>query len=371
MAITIKGKFNNAIIFTDSLDKGSEGLVTALCDSPISEGSKIRIMPDVHPGKGCVIGTTMTITDKIAPGLLGVDIGCGITATKIGGVKNLNLDKLDKIIKTKIPSGMSIRDKVHKYAEKADIKGLNCVKHIQLDKAYRSIGTLGGGNHFIEIDKDEYGEYYILIHSGSRHLGVEVEKYYHDLAYSKTKDKVPYEFAYLEGQDMQDYIADIKKVQYFAHLNKYAILDEICKAMKYTDINTIRCDHNYLNLDGATPVLHKGSISAKKKEPVVIPLNMRDGAIIGCGKGNAEWNFSAPHGAGRLYSRSEVANNFTLSQFKNEMRGVYSTSISRDTLDESPMAYKNSDMILNAIEDTVQVLEIIKPVYNFKAGSAR
>ncbi len=363
--ITIKRAYNEAKIFTETLDAGSEGLISGFCDSPISEGSRIRIMPDVHAGKGCVIGTTMTITDKIAPGLIGVDIGCGISAFKING-KRLELQKLDKLIYEKIPSGRKIRSSAHRFADQIELDRLRCQRHVQKDKAYCSIGTLGGGNHFIEIDRDQQGGYWLIVHSGSRKLGAEVATYYHDMAFRTRSVEVSYEFAYLTEDLMQDYIFDLSIVQEFAKQNRMAIADDICKGMKLSVEESFECVHNYY--DVSAKILRKGAISAQENEPVIIPMNMRDGCLIGFGKGNSDWNCSAPHGAGRLMSRQDARNSFTLSQYKKEMQGIYSTSVSRNTLDESPMAYKSAEDIISKIGDTVDVRERILPVYNFKAG---
>lgn len=363
--IKIKGNFAEAIICADALDSGSEGLIKALCNSIIAENSKIRIMPDVHPGKGCAVGMTMTVESKVAPGLVGVDIGCGMKVVKVKP-KRLELQQLDKIVQSKIPSGMNIRRTPHRFAENAELNKLKCAKHIRIDRSLLGIGTLGGGNHFIELDKSDSG-YYLVIHSGSRHLGVEVERYYHEIAYERTKDDVPYEFAYLEGELFEDYLFDMKIVQNFASLNRQAMAADIIKGMKFTEIESFSTIHNYIDTDNK--ILRKGAISARDGEKIIIPLNMRDGCLICEGKGNADWNFSAPHGAGRAYNRADTVNSFTLSQYKKETKGIYSTSISRETLDECPMAYKNSQNIIDAIELTAEIIERLTPLYNYKAGA--
>ena len=362
--ITISNTYNTAVIYADSIDSGTEGLIKAFCGCPVSEGSKIRIMPDVHAGKGCVVGTTMTVTDRVAPGLIGVDIGCGISAIKLD-CKRLELQKLDKLIHEKVPAGRSIRSKVHRFAENIDLGTLLCQRHIQADKAYASIGTLGGGNHFIEIDRGEDGALWLIIHSGSRHLGVEVATYYHEEAFRQHPD-VPYELAYATDALLDAYLHDLAIAQSFAKLNRQAIADEILRGMKIEAVESFACIHNYIDIDNR--ILRKGAISAQENENVIIPLNMRDGCLIGKGKGNGDWNCSAPHGAGRLMSRSDARSSFTLSQYKKEMQGIYSTSVSRDTLDESPMAYKPMESILSKIDPTVEVIERITPIYNFKAG---
>ena len=363
--IKMKGNFAEAIIYYDSLDTGSEGLIKALCNSIIAENSKIRVMPDVHPGKGCAVGMTMTLENRVAPGLVGVDIGCGMEVVKVKA-KKLELQQLNKLIQSKIPSGMNIRQTPHRFAETTNLENLKCAKNIRIEKSLLGIGTLGGGNHFIELDKSDSG-YYLIIHSGSRHLGVEVERYYHEIAYERTKDDVPYEFAYLEGELFEDYLFDMKIVQNFASLNSQAMAADIIKGMKFTEIESFSTIHNYIDTDNK--ILRKGAISARDGEKIIIPLNMRDGCLICEGKGNADWNFSAPHGAGRAYNRADTVNSFTLSQYKKEMKGIYSTSISRETLDECPMAYKNSQNIIDAIEPTAEIIERLTPLYNYKAGA--
>lgn len=363
--IKIKGSFAEAIVYSEVLDSNSEGLIKALCNSVICDGSKIRIMPDVHPGKGCAVGLTMTLTGRIAPGLVGADIGCGVEVALVKP-KRLELQRLDKVIQNKIPSGMQIRQTPHRFAEMAELEKLRCAKHIRIDKALLGIGTLGGGNHFIELDKSDSG-YCLVIHSGSRHLGVEVERYYHELAYTRTKNEVPYEFVYLDGELFDDYLHDMSIVQNFARLNRQAIATDIIKSLKFTQLTSFSTVHNYI--DTENKILRKGAISAQDGERMIIPLNMRDGCLICSGKGNADWNCSAPHGAGRALNRTDTVNAFTLSRYKKEMQGIYSTSISRDTLDECPMAYKDSNTIMEQIRPTVEVIEKLTPVYNFKAGT--
>ena len=280
--------------------------------------------------------------------------------------KRLELQQLDKVVQSKIPSGMNIRTSQHRFAETAELDKLKCAKHIRIDKSLLGLGSLGGGNHFIELDKSEDG-YYLVIHSGSRHLGVEVERYYHELAYERTKDVVPYEFAFLEGDEFENYLHDMNIVQKFAELNRQAIADDIIKNLKFTEIESFSTIHNYIDVENK--ILRKGAISAQEGEKIIVPLNMRDGCLICVGKGNEEWNCSAPHGAGRAYNRSNTTNSFTLSQYKKEMKGIYSTSISRETLDECPMAYKNSQTIIDLIEPTAKIVETLKPVYNYKAGA--
>ncbi|EWM54755.1 RtcB family protein [Ruminococcus flavefaciens] len=398
--IELKGKYNSARVFTNVIEQDAVTQIIAFCSQPMSEGAKIRIMPDVHAGAGCTIGTTMTITDKVIPNLVGVDIGCGMETVRLKE-KHIELQKLDKLIYEKIPSGFAIREKPHRYSEKIDLGELYCIKHIDPLRAEKSIGTLGGGNHFIEADTGEDGSIYIVIHSGSRHLGVEVAKYYQNEAYrrlNKSSDKevneliarlkaegrqkhiqtelkklentkttdVPKHLAYCEGELFDQYIHDMKIVQQFAMLNRQAMMDEIIKGMHLHVTEQFTTIHNYIDTD--TMILRKGAVSAEAGEKLLIPINMRDGSLISTGKGNPDWNCSAPHGAGRLMSRSQAKQSFTVSEFKKQMDGIYTTSVNAQTLDECPMAYKSMEDIVDNIGDTVEINEIIKPIYNFKAG---
>ncbi len=398
--IILNGKYNSANVYTDIIDEGAIRQIIELCSQPMSEGSQIRIMPDVHAGAGCTIGTTMTITDKVVPNLVGVDIGCGME-TIILKEKHIELQKLDKLIYEKIPSGFDIRKKAHRYAEKIDLTQLYCYEHINPVRAELSIGTLGGGNHFIEADKGSDGTLYIVVHSGSRHLGVETAKYYQEEAYrrlnkssdndvqqiverlksegrhkqieseikkikSTKRTEVPKHLAYAEGELFEKYIHDMKLVQEFAMLNRQAMTDEIIKGMGLHVADRFTTIHNYIDTDEM--ILRKGAVSAKAGERLLIPINMRDGSLICTGKGNPDWNCSAPHGAGRLMSRSQAKQNFTVSEYKKQMKGIYTTSVSSQTLDECPMAYKSMDAILDNIGDTAEITDIIKPIYNFKAG---
>ncbi len=363
--ITVTDKFNTAVIYSDNIDAGAEGLIRALCGSPLSQDSRIRVMPDVHAGKGCAVGTTMTITDKAAPGLVGVDIGCGMEALRVTG-KRPDMKKLDTVIRENVPSGYAVRREPHRFAEHAKLDELRCARHVQKEKALRSIGTLGGGNHFIELDRSENGDLWLIVHSGSRRLGMEVAQYYHGAAFRQCPEETPYEFAWAEGTLLGDYLHDMTIVTDFAALNRRAVADEIVRGMKWDIEDSFHSIHNYI--DTEEMILRKGAVSAKKGERIIIPMNMRDGCLYCIGKGNTEWNCSAPHGAGRLMSRSEAKQSFTLSQYKKEMRGIYSTSVSRDTLDESPMAYKPAEEIMRYIESAADVTERWKPVYNFKAG---
>lgn len=398
--LELNGKFNSAKVFTDIIDPSAVSQIIELCNQPMSKGSSIRIMPDVHAGAGCTIGTTMGITDKVVPNLVGVDIGCGMETVKLKE-KHIELQKLDKLIYEKIPSGFAVREKIHRYNDNIDLSELYCFEHINPLRAEQSIGTLGGGNHFIEADKGEDGSIYIVIHSGSRHLGVETAKYYQEEAFrqlngssqkdidelvarmkSDGRDKqiqseitklkntkftdVPKHLAYCEGKLFEQYIHDMKIVQKFAMLNRQAMMDEIIKGMHLHVVEQFTTIHNYI--DTETMILRKGAVSANAGEKLLIPINMRDGSLLCTGKGNPDWNCSAPHGAGRLMSRSAAKQSFTVSEFKKQMSGIYTTSVNAQTLDECPMAYKSLEDIADNITDTVEINEIIKPIYNFKAG---
>ena len=382
--IEIKGKYNEAKIFTDVVDSASIAQVQELCNQEFTAGSRIRLMPDIHAGAGCTIGTTMTITDKVVPNLVDVDIGCGMETTRIREGR-LELQKLDKLIYEKIPSGFSIRDKAHRYLDEIDLSELCCAHHVDLLRAEKSIGTLGGGNHFIEVDKDDEGNLYIVVHSGSRHLGVEVDASLQALvaqmkAESQEKEiqkelkklknlkqtSIPKALAYVSGELFEQYIHDMKIVQHFAMLNRQAMMDEIIKGMKLHVEEQFTTIHNYIDTDAM--ILRKGAVSAKEGEQLLIPINMRDGSLLCVGKGNEDWNCSAPHGAGRLMSRADAKQSFTVSEFKKQMAEVYTTSVNKATLDECPMAYKGMQDILDNIGPTADVVKVIRPIYNFKAG---
>ena len=382
--ITIYGKYTNALVYTVenelyALEDYARKQLQMICNHPSAEGSVVRVMPDVHPGKVGTIGLTMTVGDCILPSLVGVDIGCGMTMAKVK-TKGLQFQQLDSVIRENVPVGPRIREKEHKYADRIDLSELRCYKGINARKANRSVGTLGGGNHFIEVDKDDEGNIYLVIHSGSRHLGMEVADYYLRTGQKEMQMKkqgyASYEMTCLSGELMDDYLHDIKIIQEFARLNRDAIIDSIVNGMKWKIEDTFTCIHNYVDFTGVDdrnsdedkPILRKGAISAREGERVIIPINMRDGIILGTGLGNPEWNYSAPHGAGRIYKRSEVAEHHTVSDFKKAMDGIYSICINKDTLDESPFAYRGIDDIAAVIKDTVKIDKIIKPVYNYKAG---
>ena len=396
----ITGKYNTAKVFTNVIENEAVEQIKTLCNQEFITGSKIRIMPDVHSGAGCTIGTTMTITDKVIPNLVGVDIGCGMETVMITD-KEIDLEKLDKLIYEKIPSGHNIRKIPHDLINEIDLNQLKCTGHVKMDRAIRSIGTLGGGNHFIEAGKDEEGNIYITVHSGSRHLGLEVANYYQKMGYkalNKVSDidiekiieqlknegrekeinktikeikkqiitDIPQALAYVSEELFDDYIHDMKLIQKFAVLNRKAMMNEIIKGLGTEVVEEFTTIHNYIDTD--MMILRKGAVSAKEGEKLLIPINMRDGSLICIGKGNEDWNYSAPHGAGRLMSRTKAKKTFELKNFKKEMEGIYTTSVSKDTLDECPMAYKAMEDIIKNIGDTVDIIKRIIPIYNFKAG---
>ncbi|MBR5800837.1 MAG: RtcB family protein [Lachnospiraceae bacterium] len=366
----INGTYAQAKVFTDDMETYARAQLEMICNNMVAKNSKIRVMPDVHPGKVGTIGLTMTVGEHVIPNLLGIDIGCGMTCVKIKE-KRLELQKLDKVIRERIPVGFAVRGKTHQKAEEFEIERLHCLKNVNSSKAYLSLGTLGGGNHFIEVDKDEDGTFYLIVHSGSRHLGKEVTEYYVETGAKELKRKgaeVPYELTWLEGEMLESYLTDVSVVQDFAQLNREIILWEILKEMKLKAVDTFSAIHNYVDELQGERILRKGAISAREGELVIIPINMRDGVLLGVGKGNADWNYSAPHGSGRSMRRDEVKNRYTVSSFKNEMKGIYCSCIGADTLDEAPFAYRPVEQIRKHIEDTVEVTHMLKPVYNFKTG---
>ena len=369
----ITGRFASAVVFATSIEDYARTQIQMILDNQVSLNSKVRIMPDCHPGKVGPIGLTMTVTDKVIPQLMGVDIGCGMLVCKFKA-KSIEFAKLDKVIRDSVPSGFGIRKAPHNRAGFEVISDLKCLRAVNGDKALKSLGTLGGGNHFIEVDKGEDG-YYLIIHSGSRHLGFDVADYYTETARRRLMNMgrdVPYETAYVEGPLMDDYLHDVEIATRYASLNREIMLQEILKGMKWKEIERYESVHNYIGtLPDGSHILRKGAASACEGEMVIIPINMRDGVILGVGKGNPEWNCSAPHGSGRVLRRDEVKNHYTVSAFKDDMKGIYSSSIGTGTLDEAPVAYRGIDEILDAISDSVEVREIVKPVYNFKAGKER
>lgn len=367
--ITILGIYAAAKVYTDVIEPSAEGQIRALCDQQFAAGSKIRIMPDVHTGKGCTIGTTMAVGDFVVPNLVGVDIGCGMDVVRLSE-KRINLPELDSFIRKNIPHGRDVRERPHRSHGRIDIDELICIKKVDTRRAKESLVTLGGGNHFIEIDRDDEENLYLVIHTGSRNLGLQVAEHYQNKAYSnlggRKQTEIPFELAYLTGSDRDDYLHDMALMQRFAALNRQIIKDCILDAMKLHEADFFTTIHNYIDMEYM--ILRKGAVSAREGERLLIPLNMRDGALICTGLGNDDWNQSAPHGAGRLFSRTQAENSFTLSAFKKSMEGIYTTSVGQDTLDECPMAYKDPQTIIDAIGDTVRIEKQIRPIYNFKSS---
>jgi tRNA-splicing ligase RtcB (3'-phosphate/5'-hydroxy nucleic acid ligase) len=391
--IEIKGKFNTAKVFTDNVEEKAAGQILELCNQAFVKDSRIRIMPDTHAGAGCTIGTTMTIKEKIVPNLVGVDIGCGMFVSMLENTKII-FDRLDKTIRSYVPSGFNVRETPHEYKAYVDLNDLRCKEHVDLKRAALSIGTLGGGNHFIEMNADEDGNLYLVVHSGSRHLGKQIAEYYQDRAtkemtrksndsiiaelkskgrageiqgeIEKEKAKSNTALSFVEGHSFDDYIHDMRIAQKFAEYNRKAIAEVIIREMRFTVRESFTTIHNYIDPDEM--ILRKGAISAKKGEVVIIPINMRDGSIIATGKGNDDWNHSAPHGAGRLMSRRQAKRSLSLEEFRKSMDGIYTTSLSMDTLDEAPFAYKPMEEIIANVQDTVEINKIIRPIYNFKAS---
>ncbi|MDR1705251.1 MAG: RtcB family protein [Clostridiales bacterium] len=394
--IELRGKYNTAVVFTDNVESEAISQIINLLNQEFVKDSKIRIMPDTHAGAGCTIGTTMTVTDKIVPNLVGVDIGCGMETVMLAD-EHVEPSKLDGVIHAHIPAGFDIRKTKHPYMKGLDLEKLKCVKHIDMNRAELSMGTLGGGNHFIELSRDGAGRIYLVAHSGSRYLGKQVAEHYQNTAARNLKDrsktvsaliadlkaqgreaeiqtelkklgvpKIDKNLAYVDGALFDHYLHDMAIVQRYAELNRQAIIREIVKRMDFTVADSFTTVHNYIDTDSM--ILRKGAISAKAGERVLIPINMRDGSLICVGKGNPDWNCSAPHGAGRLMSRSAAKASITLAEFERSMDGIYSTTVNKSTIDESPMAYKPMAEIIENIGDTVEVVDNIKPLYNFKAS---
>lgn len=368
---TVNGICTSAKIFTDTIEDHALAQIKLLCDNEAFRGSKVRIMPDVHPGKVGTIGFTATVGKRVLPNVVGIDIGCGMTIARLKQ-KKVEYQKLDAVIRESVPSGSKVRRKPHRFIEDIDLARLDCFSHVNTAKASVSLGTLGGGNHFIEVDRDSGGMLYAVIHSGSRHLGKEVTEHYLKEGQKHLKSvgiEVPYELTYLEGNLMESYIRDLQIVQEFARLNREAILDSLAKGMKWKILDVWSSVHNYIDTSGNERIIRKGAASAKAGEKVIIPVNMRDGILLGRGLGNADWNESAPHGAGRILKREDVKQKFTVANFKSEMKGIYCSCIGKDTLDEAPFAYRGMKEIEEAVADTVKIESVLKPVYNFKTGS--
>lgn len=399
---------SNLKIFTDNIEYEAREQINLLLAQEPFKNCKVRVMPDCHQGAGCVIGFTADLGDKVIPNIVGVDIGCGMLCVELGNIA-LDLKRLDNIINQYIPSGRNIRDS--KITDLKDIKELYCYRELKDNQKFnKSLGTLGGGNHFIEIDIDDEGNKYLVIHTGSRNLGKQVADYYQKLAielcsgkeelykkqeqlieqykkqgrkkeiqkalkelekeYKYKQPKLPKDLCYLEGKYREQYLHDMKICQLYASCNRILIANEIIKNYFESDLiigdfNAFETIHNYISFEDN--IVRKGAISAKKGEKVLIPINMRDGSIIAIGKGNEDWNNSAPHGAGRIMSRSKAKETINLEEFKNSMQGIYTTSVNESTVDESPFVYKPMQEIIDNIKDTVEIQKIIKPIYNFKA----
>lgn len=384
-------------IFTENVDAVAVNQIYTLMAQPPFNDSRVRIMPDVHIGTGCVVGFTATLGDKVIPNVIGVDIGCGMLTVELGKI-DIDLKALDDFIVENIPTGGNLRKG---YSEVGFIKMLKCFDELRdLDRVYRSLGTLGGGNHFIELDRDDEGNIYLIIHTGSRNLGLQVAKLYqqkavlackgaadaarkaaHDrlMAQGKaaelqaeleritreyaSRTKTPAEYCYFEGDECEDYLHDMRMCQDFASRNRKKIAEDIMKFLGVFKANAFETLHNFIDDEG---IIRKGAIPAHKDQIMLIPMNMRDGCLIVKGKGNDDWNNSAPHGAGRLVSRGEAKELFTEKEYKEAMQGIYTTSANISTIDESPMAYKPMDEIVRLIEPTAEIVKIIKPIYNLK-----
>ena len=398
--LEIKGKINTAICYASVIEEEAIEQIRRMCDYEFTAGSRIRIMPDVHAGKGCTIGTTMTITDKAVPNIVGVDIGCGMYTVKLGK-RDIDFEKLDEAAHF-IPSGMNVWEGRQ---EHFDLEQLRCYRDLKDTKRLeRSLGTLGGGNHFIEIDESADGEKYLVIHSGSRNLGKQVAELYQKLAvelskgkeeYFKKRDEIiraykeqgrkkeiqaalkqinwerkesliPEDLCFLYGSYLEDYLHDVEVCQRFARRNREKMAEILLERAGIAAGEAFHTIHNYI--DTEEMILRKGAIAAHAGEKVLIPINMRDGSVLAVGKGNAEWNYSAPHGAGRIMSRKAAKDKLSLEEYRETMKGIYTTSVNEATLDEAPMAYKSLDDIIDVIRDSVDIIDVMKPVYNFKAS---
>lgn len=398
--LEIKGKINTAICYAKVIEEEAIEQIKRMCDYEFTEGSRIRIMPDVHAGKGCTIGTTMTIVDKAVPNIVGVDIGCGMYTVNLGK-EPIDLEKLDETAHY-VPSGMQVWEGRQ---ERFDLTRLRCYRNLKDTKRLeRSLGTLGGGNHFIEVDRAEDGTHYLVIHTGSRNLGKQVAEWYQRLAIDLHQGKeeyfakrdaliaeykaagrrseiqkalkemawesrdllIPEDLCYLYGTYLEDYLADVVICQEFARRNRELIAEVLIKRAGLYPGEAFHTIHNYINTDEM--ILRKGAIAAHEGEKVLIPINMRDGSVLAVGKGNKEWNYSAPHGAGRIMSRTKAKETLSMEQYQKEMAGIFTTSVNEATLDEAPMAYKSLDDIIDVIRDSVTIIDIMKPIYNFKAN---
>ena len=398
----IQGKIGSAISFAKNIEDEAREQIRTMCDYEFTRGSKIRIMPDVHAGKGCTVGTTMTVTDKVVPNIVGVDIGCGMFTVKLE-TDSIDFEKFDEAAHF-IPSG---RNTWEGRQERFNLQEMLCCRSLKdTRRIERSLGTLGGGNHFIEIDKAKDGTFYLVIHTGSRNLGKQVAEIYQKLAvdlaigkdemfqtqekiiaeykaagrrseiqeaikelhrqFRARRSEVPHELCWVYGKYLENYLHDIKICQEFARLNRETMAKILLERAGIVGDESFHTTHNYIDVD--EKIIRKGAISAREGEKVLIPINMRDGSVLAVGKGNEAWNFSAPHGAGRIMSRSQAKESLNLDEYKNSMSGIYSTSVNEFTLDEAPQAYKSLDDIIDVIGETVEILDVMKPVYNFKAS---
>ena len=396
----IRGKYNTAVCFAKVIEQEAIDQIRRMCDCPFTEGSRIRIMPDVHAGAGCTIGTTMTITDKAVPNVVGVDIGCGMYTVDLGK-EDLDFARIDEAAHF-IPSGMNVWEGRR---ERFDLTGLECFRDLKdTARLERSLGTLGGGNHFIEVDRAKDGTNYLIIHSGSRNLGLQVARIYQNLAielhsgkeeylrqreeliksykeqgrrneiqqalkelkWDRQEADMPEDLCYLYGVYLDRYLHDVEICQDFARRSREKMAEIIMDRAGLSGGDGFHTIHNYI--DTSEMILRKGAIAAHKGEKVLIPINMRDGSVLAVGRGNPEWNMSAPHGAGRLMSRTKAKEDLSLEEYQKTMEGIYTTSVNESTLDEAPMAYKSLDDIIDVIRDSVDVVDVMKPVFNFKAG---
>lgn len=400
--IELNGKYSDAKIYTDNIEQEALGQIIELINTPAFENTNVRIMPDTHAGKGCVIGFTAIMKDKVVPNLIGVDIGCGMLTVKLGD-SELSLTDIDYYIHHNIPHGCKNNNKIVANVSGIEKDVISIAKKMNKDYGnfLKGVGSLGGGNHFIEIGVDNQNNKYLVIHSGSRNFGKCVAEYHQRIAEKYCFDKVksihqdkieelkrenkiseiseyiekikdynkkyslPKHLCFLEGELKNNYIYDLRVAQKYASISRHNMANRIVKSLGLTEIERFETIHNYMDDSG---IVRKGAISAKEDELVLIPLNMRDGSIIGRGKGNPEWNYSAPHGAGRLMSRSKAKSVLKMEDFEKEMSNVYSTSVKESTLDEAPMAYKPSEEIVMLVQDTIEVIDIIKPIYNFKSN---
>ena len=400
--LEIKGNKNTAICYAKVIEDGAVQQIRRMCDYELAEGSRIRIMPDVHAGKGCTIGTTMTVTDKVCPNIVGVDIGCGMYTVQLAD-KNLDFERMDEACHY-IPSGMNVWEGRQEKFDLSDLRSYRSLKDTK--RLGRSLGTLGGGNHFIEVDRSIDGTFYLVIHSGSRNLGKQVAEHYQQLAidlhagkedyyirrdeiirsykeegrkseiqqalktlekeYTAKNPDVPEDLCWLHGSFLEDYLHDVEICQQFARRSREKMAEILLERTGMTAVSSFHTIHNYI--DTREMILRKGAIAAHAGEKVLIPINMRDGSVIATGKGNPEWNYSAPHGAGRVMSRAAARASVNLEEYRKSMEGIYTTSVNKNTIDEAPMVYKSLEDIIGVISESVDIVDIMKPVYNFKAA---